>query len=103
TMLMFEPNKPLMHNYSGMGLGGGTGSGADPFIDNKQIVFMGDGTFFHSGQAAISHSIKAGQDITHIILDNKTNAMTSHPPTAGPAARNAPRRRSWASSPKRRT
>src|SRR4029077_11862124 len=31
TMLMFEPNEPLMHNYSGMGLGGGTGAGADPF------------------------------------------------------------------------
>ena len=24
------------------------GSGIDPFITNKQIVFMGDGTFFHS-------------------------------------------------------
>ncbi len=78
TMLMFEPNKPLMHNYSGMGLGGGTGSGVDPFIDNKQLVFMGDGTFFHSGQVAISHSIKSGQDITYIILDNKTTAMTGH-------------------------
>jgi indolepyruvate ferredoxin oxidoreductase len=78
TMLMFEPTKPLMHNYSGMGLGGGTGSGVDPFIDNKQLVFMGDGTFFHSGQVAISHSIKAGQDITYIILDNKTTAMTGH-------------------------
>src|SRR4029077_9223466 len=30
TMRMFEPNQPLMHNYSGMGLGGGTGAGADP-------------------------------------------------------------------------
>ncbi|MCX5660623.1 MAG: thiamine pyrophosphate-dependent enzyme [Planctomycetota bacterium] len=78
TMLMYEPNKPLMHNYSGMGLGGGTGSGADPFIDNKQIVFMGDGTFFHSGQVAVSHSIKSGQDIAYIILDNKTTAMTGH-------------------------
>ncbi|MBI1336683.1 MAG: indolepyruvate ferredoxin oxidoreductase [Phycisphaera sp.] len=78
TMLMFEPTKPLMHNYSGMGLGGATGSGADPFISNKQLVFMGDGTFFHSGQVAISHSIKAGQDITYIILDNKTTAMTGH-------------------------
>jgi len=78
TMLMFEPTKPLMHNYSGMGLGGGTGSGVDPFIENKQLVFMGDGTFFHSGQAAISHSIYAGQDITYIILDNKTTAMTGH-------------------------
>lgn len=78
TMLMFPPTEQLMHNYSGMGLGGGTGSGIDPFIINKQIVFMGDGTFFHSGQIAISNSIKANQDITYIILENKTTAMTGH-------------------------
>jgi len=30
TMFMFEPTKDLMHNYSGMGLGGGTGAGIDP-------------------------------------------------------------------------
>jgi indolepyruvate ferredoxin oxidoreductase len=83
TMLMFEPNQPLMHNYSGMGLGGGTGAGADPFITNKQIVFLGDSTFFHSGMIAISDSIKAGQDITYVILDNKTTAMTGHQPTPG--------------------
>ncbi len=81
TMLMFEPNKDLMHNYSGMGLGAGTGAGIDPFITNKQVVFMGDSTFFHSGQVAISNSIKGGQDITFIILDNKTTAMTGHQTT----------------------
>ncbi|HSZ56984.1 MAG TPA: DUF6537 domain-containing protein [Tepidisphaeraceae bacterium] len=83
TMLMFAPTEQLMHNYSGMGLGGGTGSGIDPFITNKQIVFMGDGTFFHSGQIAISNSIKVGQDITYIILENKTTAMTGHQEHAG--------------------
>ncbi len=83
TMLMFEPTKDLMHNYSGMGLGGGTGLGIDPFITNKQVVFMGDSTFFHSGQIAISNSVKNGQDITYIILDNKTTAMTGHQPTPG--------------------
>lgn len=83
TMLMFEPTKDLMHNYSGMGLGGGTGAGIDPFIRNKQVVFMGDSTFFHSGQAAISNSLKNNQDITYIILDNKTTAMTGHQPTPG--------------------
>ncbi len=83
TMLMFEPNSALMHNYSGMGLGGGTGAGIDPFITNKQIVFMGDSTFFHSGLTAISNSIKNGQDITYIILDNGTTAMTGHQPTPG--------------------
>jgi indolepyruvate ferredoxin oxidoreductase len=83
TMLMFAPTEQLMHNYSGMGLGGGTGSGIDPFITNKQIVFMGDGTFFHSGQIAISNSIKTGQDITYIILENGTTAMTGHQEHAG--------------------
>jgi indolepyruvate ferredoxin oxidoreductase len=83
TMLMYPPTQQLMHNYSGMGLGGGTGSGIDPFITNKQLVFMGDGTFFHSGQIAISNSIKAGQDITFIILENKTTAMTGHQEHAG--------------------
>jgi indolepyruvate ferredoxin oxidoreductase len=83
SMLMFEPNKDLMHNYSGMGLGGGTGLGIDPFITNKQVVFMGDSTFFHSGQIAISNSIKNGQDITYVILDNKTTAMTGQQTTPG--------------------
>ncbi|NQU76333.1 MAG: FAD-dependent oxidoreductase, partial [Planctomycetes bacterium] len=83
TMLMFPPNTALMHDYSGMGLGGGTGSGTDPFITNKQLVFMGDSTFFHSGQLAISQAIKLCQDITFIILDNSTTAMTGHQPTPG--------------------
>ncbi|MHC4982933.1 MAG: FAD-dependent oxidoreductase [Planctomycetota bacterium] len=81
TMLMYPPNTPLMHNLSGMGLGGGTGSGMDPFITNKQAVFMGDSTFFHSGLTAISQAVKLGQDITFIILDNRTTAMTGHQPT----------------------
>lgn len=80
TMLMFEPNAPLMHNYSGMGLGGATGSGIDPFIRNKQVVFMGDSTFFHSGAATISNSIANRQDITYVILANGTTAMTGHQP-----------------------
>ncbi len=83
TMLMFEPNQDLMHNYSGMGLGGGTGAGIDPFVTNKQVVFMGDSTFFHSGMIAISDAIKNGQDITFVILDNGTIAMTGHQPTPG--------------------
>ncbi|MEM6315650.1 MAG: thiamine pyrophosphate-dependent enzyme, partial [Planctomycetota bacterium] len=81
TMLMFPPTEQLMHNYSGMGLGGGTGSGIDAFLDpekNKQIVFMGDGTFFHSGQVAIANAVAARQDLTFIILQNGTTAMTGH-------------------------
>lgn len=81
SMFKYEPFTKLMHNLSGMGLGGGTGAGIDPFIDNKQVIFVGDSTFFHSGVAAISDSIKNNQDITYVILDNKTTAMTGHQPS----------------------
>ncbi len=83
SMLKYPPFSRLMHNLSGMGLGGGTGAGIDPFIDNKQLVFMGDSTFFHTGMTAISDSIKNNQDLTYVILDNKTTAMTGHQPTPG--------------------
>jgi len=83
TLLMFPPTNDLMHDYSGMGLGGGTGSGTDPFVTNKEVVFMGDSTFFHSGAIAISQAIKLKQDITFIILDNSTTGMTGHQPTPG--------------------
>ncbi len=83
SMLKYAPFSRLMHNLSGMGLGGATGAGIDPFIDNKQLVFMGDSTFFHTGVTAISDSIKNDQDLTYVILDNKTTAMTGHQPTPG--------------------
>ena len=41
SMLKYEPFPRLMHNLSAMALGGGAGAGIDPFIKNKQIVFMG--------------------------------------------------------------
>ena len=81
SMLKYEPFPRLMHNLSAMALGGGAGAGIDPFIKNKQIVFMGDSTFFHGGISAISDSIKNGQDLTYVILDNQTTGMTGHQPT----------------------
>ena len=81
SMLKYEPFPRLMHNLSAMALGGGAGAGIDPFITNKQIVFMGDSTFFHGGMSAISDSIKNNQDLTYVILDNQTTGMTGHQPT----------------------
>ena len=81
SMLKYEPFPRLMHNLSAMALGGGAGAGIDPFIKNKQIVFMGDSTFFHGGMSAISDSIKNNQDLTYVILDNQTTGMTGHQPT----------------------
>ena len=83
TMLFLPPNERLMQNYSGMGLGGGSAAGLDPFSVNKGVAFIGDGTFFHSGMAAISDSIKNKADLLYVILDNKTVAMTGHQPHNG--------------------
>ncbi|MBT7171532.1 MAG: FAD-dependent oxidoreductase, partial [Phycisphaerales bacterium] len=85
TMLIFPPNTDLMHDCSGMGLGGGTASGVDPFLTNKEVVFMGDSTFYHSGMIAISQAVNLNQDITFVILDNSTTAMTGHQPQPGNA------------------
>ncbi len=83
VLLFMPPNGPLMHNYIGMGLGGGTGAGLSPFSTNKSVCFIGDSTFFHSGLSEVSDSIKNNQDVLYVILDNKTTAMTGHQPHPG--------------------
>jgi indolepyruvate ferredoxin oxidoreductase len=83
SMLFLPPNERLMQNYSGMGLGGGSAAGLDPFVTNKSVTFIGDGTFFHSGLAAVSDSIKNNADLLYVVLDNKTTAMTGHQPHHG--------------------
>ena len=83
SMLFLPPNERLMQNYSGMGLGGGSAAGLDPFVVNKSVTFIGDGTFFHSGLAAISDSIKNNADLLYVVLENGTTAMTGHQPHNG--------------------
>src|SRR2546428_5238970 len=79
--MSFLPPFGEMYNLTAMGLGGAAGGGMDPFVTNKQYALMGDSTFFWRGITAISNSIKEGQDILSIILENKNTAMTGHQPT----------------------
>jgi len=79
--MSFLPPFGEMHNLTAMSLGGAAGAGMDPFVTNKQYSLMGDSTFFWRGMTAISNSIKEGQDILYLILDNKNTAMTGHQPT----------------------
>src|SRR2546421_204149 len=81
SSISFLPPFGEMHNLTAMSLGGAAGSGMDPFVTNKQYALMGDSTFFWRGMTAISNSIKEGQDILYIILENKNTAMTGHQPT----------------------
>ena len=54
---------------------------ADP--DKKAIAFVGDSTFFASGTTGISNAAYNGHDITVVVLDNATTAMTGAQPHPG--------------------
>lgn len=51
--------------------------------DRKQIAFIGDSTFFHTGISGIINAVYNENDITVIVLDNSTTAMTGHQPHPG--------------------
>lgn len=51
--------------------------------DTKNIAFVGDSTFFHTGIPGIINAVYNNTDITVVILDNSTTAMTGHQPHPG--------------------
>jgi indolepyruvate ferredoxin oxidoreductase alpha subunit len=65
---------------AGMSIAGGL-SRVNP--DAKQVAFIGDSTFFHSGIPAVINAVYNGADVTLAVLDNRTTAMTGHQPHPG--------------------
>ncbi|MFW5908841.1 MAG: thiamine pyrophosphate-dependent enzyme, partial [Desulfosalsimonas sp.] len=63
-----------------MGSSTGTGGGFSQATGKKVISYIGDSTFFHSGIAGLINAVFNNHDITLIILDNQTTAMTGHQP-----------------------
>lgn len=51
--------------------------------DTKLIAFIGDSTFFHSGITGMINAVYNQSDITMVILDNRTTAMTGKQPHPG--------------------
>ena len=49
----------------------------------KVISYIGDSTFFHSGIPGLINAVFNNHDMTLIILDNSTTAMTGHQPNPG--------------------
>lgn len=49
----------------------------------KHIAFIGDSTFFHSGVTGLINAVYNKTDITIVILNNATTAMTGHQPHPG--------------------
>ncbi len=66
-----------------MGSSTGTAGGFSKATDQKVISFIGDSTFFHSGIPGLINAIFNNHDLTLVILDNGTTAMTGHQPHPG--------------------
>jgi indolepyruvate ferredoxin oxidoreductase alpha subunit len=66
-----------------MGASTGSAGGFAQVTDQKVISFIGDSTFFHSGIPGLINAVFNQHNITLIILDNRTTAMTGHQPNPG--------------------
>jgi indolepyruvate ferredoxin oxidoreductase alpha subunit len=62
-----------------MGASPGMGSGLSLFNDSRKVVaFMGDSTFFHAGLPGIVNAVFNQHNLTLILMENGTTAMTGH-------------------------
>ncbi|WP_289023310.1 indolepyruvate ferredoxin oxidoreductase subunit alpha [Desulfobacter postgatei] len=68
-----------------MCMGASTGIASGLSLENgKQVVaFLGDSTFFHAGLPGIINAVFNRHDVTLIIMENETTAMTGHQDHAG--------------------
>jgi indolepyruvate ferredoxin oxidoreductase, alpha subunit len=66
-----------------MGASVSSGCGFARATDKKVIAFIGDSTFFHSGMTGLVNAVYNNHNLTLIILDNGTTAMTGHQPHPG--------------------
>jgi indolepyruvate ferredoxin oxidoreductase alpha subunit len=62
-----------------MGASTGIGSGMSLFNSTRKVVaFLGDSTFFHAGLPGIINALFNKHNLTLIIMENGTTAMTGH-------------------------
>jgi indolepyruvate ferredoxin oxidoreductase alpha subunit len=66
-----------------MGASVGSGGGFSKVTDQKVISYIGDSTFFHSGIPGLVNAVFNNHNLTIVILDNGTTAMTGHQPHPG--------------------
>jgi indolepyruvate ferredoxin oxidoreductase alpha subunit len=66
-----------------MGSSAGTSCGFSKATGKKVVGFIGDSTFFHSGIPGLINAVFNRHDLTLVILDNQTTAMTGHQPHPG--------------------
>jgi indolepyruvate ferredoxin oxidoreductase, alpha subunit len=77
--LGFLPPYNMVELLMSMGASTGIASGLRIFNDSRKVVcFLGDSTFFHAGAPGIVNAVFNKHDITLILMENGTTAMTGH-------------------------
>jgi indolepyruvate ferredoxin oxidoreductase alpha subunit len=78
-------NKPFETVDICLCMGGGIGisNGLARVVKNKVVITVGDSTFFHAAIPALIDAVHNGANITLLVLDNSTTAMTGHQPHPG--------------------
>jgi len=66
-----------------MGASTGSAGGFARATSQKVVSFIGDSTFFHSGIPGLINAVFNNHNLTLVILDNRTTAMTGHQPNPG--------------------
>jgi len=67
-----------------MGHSNGTGAGLSLHNTTRPVItFIGDSTLYHAGLPAIANATTYNHNMTLIVMENYTTAMTGHQPTAG--------------------
>jgi indolepyruvate ferredoxin oxidoreductase, alpha subunit len=62
-----------------MGASTGIGAGLSLFNATRKVVaFLGDSTFFHAGLPGVINALFNGHNLTLIVMENGTTAMTGH-------------------------
>ena len=82
--LGYLPPLGAVHSVGCMGASIGQAHGVEKAgIDQPHAAVIGDGTFFHSGIAALLNVAYNRSRTITIIVDNRTTAMTGHQPHPG--------------------
>lgn len=77
--LGFLPPYEMGEVLLSMGHSTSTGTGLSLFNDSRQVVsFLGDSTMFHAGLPGIVNAVFNDHNLTLVIMENGTTAMTGH-------------------------